>query len=536
MTLSSLCQHAAICLGLFALAPTAVGCGYSPEASDDAAGSVGDPDGPQAGEPGEPDVDPGLGPAVGQGGAQDFGQFRAILEAGDIPAPETLDDVGFFAEHRIGLGTAECEDSVCLHGELGVMGNMVSGSNCTMVMLGMTTPIDPEEIERPPLNLSIAVDTSASMSGEAIEYVRLGLHALSDSLGPEDRVTLIGFSDRASVLAQSEPGGSAGLAEGIEMVAAHGQTNLYAGLREALESVHASATPEHQNRVIVLSDGEATTGLVGDARLLELGRAYADEGIAISTVGVGDQFNPELMRGLSELGGGAFYFLEDLSAVQEVFVEEAAALLLPLAQDVRIDVETSGDYEVRATFGTKLQTATPGGVRLEMPALVLAHRTSTDDNEGGRRGGGGAIVVELLPAPGASATAGEVGTLTMSYRVPYSDEVVEQVVEIESPLPAGETPAAGHFTSDGVRKAFVTLNLYAGLRSAAEAASIGDDRGALSTLLALADAVVAWEQENPDADIADDLRYVDMFIQNLRDRGAEEPAPEQEPADPWPQD
>ena len=32
------------------------------------------------------------GAGVGQGGAQDFGQFKQILEDGEIPGPETIDD------------------------------------------------------------------------------------------------------------------------------------------------------------------------------------------------------------------------------------------------------------------------------------------------------------------------------------------------------------------------------------------------------------------------------------------------------------
>ena len=85
----------------------------------------------------------GLDPSAGQGGAQDFGLFRQILLAGGIPGPETIDDLGFFAEHKIAMPAAECGQNVCIHGMLGVMGNMISGSNCTIVMLGMNTPIDP---------------------------------------------------------------------------------------------------------------------------------------------------------------------------------------------------------------------------------------------------------------------------------------------------------------------------------------------------------------------------------------------------------
>src|SRR5690606_36631341 len=120
-----------------------------------------------------------------------------ILLEGGIPGPETIDDLGFFAEHKIALPKAECGENVCIHGMLGVMGNMISGSNCTIVLIGMNTPIDPAQLDRPPLNLAIAVDLSGSMRGEPIERVREGLLRMRVSLEPEDRITLVGFGDNA---------------------------------------------------------------------------------------------------------------------------------------------------------------------------------------------------------------------------------------------------------------------------------------------------------------------------------------------------
>lgn len=522
---------AAVAMGLYALTGCAADAGSDAGGGTDGGAGFstagdGDSAGPQ---------DDGVGPAVGQGGAQDFGQFRQILENGDIPGPETLDDVGFFAEHRINLGEATCEDEVCLSGTLAVMGNMMNGTNCTMVMLGMTTPIDIESMPRPPLNLAIAIDTSGSMIGAPIDYVRTGLAQMQDVLRPEDRITLIGFSDRAQVLAENVAGDDAALTEAIESLEADGRTNIYAGLRAALEYVDASADPESQNRVLLLSDGEATTGLVNDARVRTLAESYAAEGIAVSTIGMGDDFDPELMRGLAETGGGAFYFLEDPAAVTEVFAEEAEAFLLPLAQNVVIDAEVSEGYSLRGVFGTQRAVVTPGRARIEIPSLQLAHRVSASDNEGGRRGGGGAMVVELTPEPGA--TGGDVGTLRIAYDTPWSDERVEQEIEIQSPLDPGETPEDGFFEADGTRKAFVTLNLYAGFEMAAVRAAAGDGLGAMAVLEPLRDAVDGWLDVFPDPDIEDDLRYVDMFIANLEARGVEPPMnlpPPEE--DPWPQD
>ena len=125
-----------------------------------------------------------LEPGVGQGGAQDFGQFRQILEDGGIPGPETIDDVGFFNEHVLELPAADCGQDVCLHAQLGVMGNMFNGANCTLVWAGMNSPLDPDELERPALNLAIAIDTSGSMQGDGIAYVRSGLHQMLGSAAP----------------------------------------------------------------------------------------------------------------------------------------------------------------------------------------------------------------------------------------------------------------------------------------------------------------------------------------------------------------
>ena len=126
---------------------------------------------------------------VGQGGAQDIGYFRSIVEAGGVPRPETLDPVGFFAEHAVDLPEATCGEVVCVHPSLAVAPRF-DGSNWTMAYLGMNTSIDPASLPRPPVHLVLAVDTSASTSmlrADLVEAVR-GMLA---TMRPEDRVSLV---------------------------------------------------------------------------------------------------------------------------------------------------------------------------------------------------------------------------------------------------------------------------------------------------------------------------------------------------------
>lgn len=475
------------------------------------------------------------GAGVGQGGAQDFGQFRQILEQGGLPHPSTLDDVGFFNEHKVDFPIADCGENVCLHGELGVMGNMITGSNCTLMLLGMNTPIDPSTLERPPLNLAIAVDVSGSMQGPNIAHLREGLLRMLDDLRPEDRVSLIAFNAEAELLIESVDGDDPAFPAAISTLTADGSTNIYAGLRQAYEVVRKNEVEGHQNRVILLSDGEATAGITGDARVVEMSRQYNELGFGLTTIGVGDSFDPELMRALSIAGGGAFYFLEDGEAVREVFEEEVQAFLVPLATDIRIDVDVKSGYSLRAVYGTKDVIVEGNDATIDIPALQLAHRTAVDDNAGGRRGGGGAIIAEVIPVD-ASVGAGVVGSLTMSYAVSGSGEAVVQEVPITSDLSPGEAPEDGAFDSDGVEKAFVMLNIYAGFDMAATRAAYGDLSGALGVLEPLRDSVARWLGANEDADIQDDLLYIDMFIDNLRASGANVPPPERRPPEVWPVD
>jgi Ca-activated chloride channel family protein len=478
-----------------------------------------------------------VGAGVAQGGAQDFGQFRAILDAGELPGPETLDDLGFFNEHKLELPAADCGEDICLHGELGVMGNMINGSNCTLIMLGMNTPIDPAELTRLPLNLAIAVDTSGSMAGESIQYTREGLYRMLDALGPDDRVSIVSFDDDAELVIESVAGDDDELTLAIGSLQANGATNIYDGLRVAYETVEAHADPALQNRVILLSDGKATAGITSSTKLVEMSTAYNAEGYGLTTIGMGEEFDPELMRDLAEKGAGAFYFLEEPAAVEEVFEEEVATFLVPLARNVEVSIQVDPGYSLRAIYGTK-QAETWGNVgEISIPTLQLAHRTSVDDDEGGRRGGGGAIIAELVPSdPSRVEEAGTVGLVTMTWDEPGTDEAHETTAKITTPLQPGETPEDGHFSFAGVEKSFVMLNIYAGFEMAAVRSSYGDLGGARGVLVPLADQVEAWLADNPDADIEDDLEYLRKFIANLDAKGGAEAPSSPNPPNPWPQD
>lgn len=512
------------------------------DGAGDSSGAEFDP-GAQAPPVREPDVNAGPGATgVSQGGAQDFGLFRQILEAGQIPAPGVIDPLGFFAEHKLDYPAADCGENLCLHGLLGIQGNMISGAACTVVQIGLNSPIRLADLERPPMDLVLAIDTSGSMRGEPIDFVRRGLLRMLDGLEPGDRIAIVGYSDQAYTLLPEAAGEErATIEEAINLLQARGSTNIYDGLYSAFDIASDWQQPGRQSRVVLLSDGVATAGLENGERMKALAQAYARQGIGITTIGVGVEFDVDVMRALSEVGAGNFYFLENPAAVEEVFAEEIATFLVPVALDVEIAVSVANAYRVGQAYGTNGWQGGLTGGAIDIPSLFLAGRQSAAEPiEGGRRGGGGGILIELLPLAVNGEVSNDVGHLSMTWTDPATNERKEQNIAINSPEAPGVIPAGGFFTDATVEKGFVMLNVLVGFQMAAELAYDADIGSAIGVLQALKAEIEDWlGTVEGDPDIEDDLRYLDLFVANLQRRGVEihgsEP-PVRVPPEPWPQD
>src|SRR5262249_47178297 len=116
-----------------------------------------------------------------------------------------------------------------------------------------------------------------------------------------------------------------------------GATNIFDGLRQGFVLLGDTPPSERQNRVIFLSDGNATAGDTSTEHIMQMASDRVLKGIGLTTIGVGDDFDVALMRGLAEQGAGNFYFLEDPSAATEVFTEELEYFMQPIALDIQLE-------------------------------------------------------------------------------------------------------------------------------------------------------------------------------------------------------
>jgi Ca-activated chloride channel homolog len=204
----------------------------------------------------------------------------------------------------------------------------------------------PTNDKRAPLNISLVLDRSGSMHGDKIAFVKKAAQFVIDNLAAEDYLSIVQYDDEIDVVSPSARVQNKNeLKRRIEQIQARNMTNLSGGMLAGFEQVQASKQPKYVSRVLLLSDGLANQGIVEPEKLREIARQkFREEGIALSTFGVGADFNEVLMTNLSEHGGANYYFIDSPDKIPSIFAQELQGLLAVVAQNARLDIRFPQDY------------------------------------------------------------------------------------------------------------------------------------------------------------------------------------------------
>lgn len=506
MTLSSTERRAAAwAVGLVALGVIGAGC------ADSGGDTVSAVPGPTSGS------------RLAPGGAMDFGLFRSIVERGDVPAPETLDQAGFFAEHAIGTPASGCGDAVCAASTLGVMGNMLNGASCTLVRVALDSSVDPSTLPREPMHLVLVVDEGPATAGAWPSQITPGVRAMVGALPAGDRLTIISVAATAQVVLRGQVlDGDRGIVDAaLGALGPAAASNLYDGLRNAFDLARELRVPGEQTRVVLVTAGQPTTGITSPSRLLALVSSNGSLGIATTVIGVGADPNASLLLHLGSTGAGNYYFVDGSRAAEEIFTQEVQTSLVPVATDVHIRLDAGDAFDVRGAYGVTNAAFDRARAELTIPALFLATRrdggTSMMGPGIGRRGGGGAILFELTPKDllPEALDAFRVGAVTLSYVDARTGVRVSHGSEVRSTYAPGQYPPGGLFADPDIEKAFVALNVYVGLRQMTAAFAEGDPSVALVVGGQLDVNLESWLARRDDSDIRSDRALVLDLVDNV---------------------
>ena len=194
--------------------------------------------------------------------------------------------------------------------------------------------------DRLPLNVAIVLDKSGSMGSDfKMENAKRGAVEVVERLTADDIVSLVVYDTGVRVLipAQHVKNKDA-LIETISGIYSGGSTALYGGVTTGATQVRRNMSWKYVNRVILLSDGLANVGPQSTEDLAYLGQSLGDEGITVTTIGVGLDYNEDLMTALAAESGGNSYFAKNGRELPRIFAEEIGEAMTVVARDIRIRV------------------------------------------------------------------------------------------------------------------------------------------------------------------------------------------------------
>ena len=219
--------------------------------------------------------------------------------------------------------------------------------------IDLTAGGDRSKARRVPVNAVMILDRSGSMQGPKMERARDAARALVEALGEGDQLAIVEFSSDASVLLPSTPMSRATRAlalAAIERLEATGGTNMSAAFDAAAPELMRGRGPARVDKVFLASDGQANEGISDRPGLLRV--AQRDFGGAtVSTFGMGEDYDEDLMSALAAQAGGRARYIQSPQVLPAAFRDELSRAAALAARDVRIRVRGLAGAAVERVLG-----------------------------------------------------------------------------------------------------------------------------------------------------------------------------------------
>ncbi|MCY3020050.1 MAG: anti-sigma factor antagonist [Planctomycetota bacterium] len=300
------------------------------------------------------------------------------------------------------------------------------------VLVRLEFPAPQESTKRPPIHLALVLDRSGSMAGEKLELTKQSAVFFMNWLTRRDFLTVVTYDDRVDLLVPHTPlTDKRAIAERIKSITSGGQTNLSGGWVRGMAELHEHREPGHLHRLVLLTDGQANSGVTAPEQLAAIAAKNRQREIVTTTVGFGNDFDEKILKSIAESGGGRFHYVKEAEGLAKAFQDEFGELATMVGQNVELRAALNEGVTVADVLTDIPCDRTDGSLRVPM---------------GDARAGDVKLFVfklriadKLCAQPGAAA----LGTLTARCDALSGDMLPEsQSLPLESDVAdAGEPPA-----------------------------------------------------------------------------------------------
>jgi Ca-activated chloride channel family protein len=197
----------------------------------------------------------------------------------------------------------------------------VTGGSQVAYVLIEARPTEMMAQVRMPLNFALVLDHSGSMKGAKLKNVKEAVKMVLDRLEPTDYVSVVIFDDTSQVIIPSMPANDKpGMKAAIDQIRDAGGTTMSLGMIQGLNELRRWHIPNAVNRMILLTDGVT----YGDSdRCRQLARDAAAAGIAIYPLGIGADWDEDLLDSVGQLSGGMpAEFIRDAADALTIFQQQ----------------------------------------------------------------------------------------------------------------------------------------------------------------------------------------------------------------------
>jgi len=215
---------------------------------------------------------------------------------------------------------------------------------------GAESGADGATATRPPVHMAIVIDRSGSMAGRKLADAEAAAVGVVERMRDGDRTTVVAFDTTARVLVPPtaiDDTSRASVEGAIRGMRAGGDTCISCALETATTELDASPGPRDElRRILLISDGEATTGVRDVPGLRSLAARARDRGFSVSTIGVDLAFDEKVMAAIAQESNGRHWFVPDASALPGVFEQELGTLETAIASDAELTIEPQAGVAV----------------------------------------------------------------------------------------------------------------------------------------------------------------------------------------------
>jgi Ca-activated chloride channel homolog len=193
--------------------------------------------------------------------------------------------------------------------------------------------------DMPSVAMALVIDRSGSMTGLPMEMAKAACKATVSTLEGEDLIEIVAFDSSPTRYVKMQPARyRARIQNDILRIQPGGGTEIFGALDMAYQDI--SVVQARKKHVILLSDGRAPT-----QGLKDVVQAMIAEAITLTTVGLGDGTDAELLRSLADLGGGRYHHVPDPNSLPKIFTRETELIARQAAVEEWFPVQQVGNAD-----------------------------------------------------------------------------------------------------------------------------------------------------------------------------------------------